>query len=906
MLIKRTSDHTVLLCDPKESVRVARAVSREILNGAWPKKVSSGGDKVKLLIPRKFTVQALDLFPQAKRSPAAKRLEDKREAFITGWIRELVPIEDEDIPGFTGEMMPFQRIGVAAALSMDSFWFTDQMGLGKSLEILATLAVRGAYPALIFCPNTFKWGWGREIEKFFPELRYVIVDGPAKVREEQLNWITDIVIINYEAARLHPELADLAWEAVVMDECVKYDTLLTTPRGPRKISEIRNGDLVLGYDHDSDQPSWTVVKGIRRSSMRDTVRVGDLEITPDHPIAVSLESTWCYDADYAISKRSLVHLPVVQEENRSAQVQQEGSEAKVLLTKLCEQTLHEQAGSSNQDESFEQESKTSSSSDDLRVLSTSVRVRVRKAKLSAFLFEVMFKPSSQLRSCVEGAEISSDERVDSETGCSQETRQAYSDAKSRPRDSDEDDSNLARSWSLCSYIKRGERTWSYRSAAEALRSSWERVGYGACSGHKVSTNGISDQLQVGSGERKKEDWDRSPWDGSSEARRDRQRSKEEEFFGTAWLEDNLDLERRDSERYLWNIETTTGNYFANGLLVHNCHRAKNPSAKLTQAIHQIQAPVKLAASGTPILNGRLEELWSPLHWLYPDKFPGDMNTTQPDWLFRRRYCIIRDGEIVAYRRIPELRRKLHSVSIRRTKAEVLPDLPEMIHSVRDVELTKEQRKLYKSIRDDMKLWMDDGTSKKIVDVLAEITRLKQACFSPELYGGSKVSGKLEELKDIVEELTSEGHKAIVFSQWAKACRIIERELSDYSMAYVDGSVKGSKREKQIRTFQEDQACQLYIGTIGANREGITLTEASYVIFTDLMWTPAYNSQAAARAHRIGQKKLVHVLELRAKNTIEEHINEVLEDKQMMNDLMTERSVVPRQTKKAIEKIQEIL
>lgn len=552
MIVKRLREAAVLECSEREASRVARVIAREVLGGRWPQRVDQEDGVVRLRLPRKALGGLLDAFPQAVRSPAAARWENQR---LRPPSETFVAVRSEDVPGFAGELYPFQGDGVGAATSVDAFLITDDMGLGKTIEALCSLAVKQAYPALVMSPNTFKWGWGREIEDKFPELRYVIVDGTERERKEQLRGSFDIAVINYEAVRLHPELVTIPWKGIVWDEF---------------------------------------------------------------------------------------------------------------------------------------------------------------------------------------------------------------------------------------------------------------------------------------------------------------------------------------------------------------HRAKSVGAKLTQAAHRIQGEYKIGLSGTPLLNGRLEELWSPLHYFFPEEFPGDMSLKQPDWRFRRRYCVVKDGEIVGYRRREELRRKLHAVSIRRRKDEVLPELPEMVYSVREVELTQEQRRIYRSIRDDMRLWLEDGTPKRIVDVRARVVRLLQACFSPELFGGSNQSGKLVELKALVEELVSGGHKVVIFSQWAKAARIIRRELSDYETAYVDGKVKGRLRDDEIQRFQNDSDVVLYVGTIGANREGIALTAADYVIFTDLLWTPEYNRQAAARLHRIGQRNVVNVIELWAKGTYEEKRERVLEGKEEMNAYMVERGPVKKTDKRVIKTLAEIL
>jgi SNF2 family DNA or RNA helicase len=323
------------------------------------------------------------------------------------------------------------------------------------------------------------------------------------------------------------------------------------------------------------------------------------------------------------------------------------------------------------------------------------------------------------------------------------------------------------------------------------------------------------------------------------------------------------------------------------------HRFKNPNAQATYGFFQIKARDNLIPmSGTPFLN-RPDELWPILHKKWPTEFPSFQGFV--DWLAIKNPA---GGDaVVAYKpeAMKELRSFLAEKSLRRRKDQVLKDLPEVITAPRVISLSREERKLYNEIRDELLLRLEDGTIKNIGGVLPQIIRLKQACFSPELYGGSKKSSKIEALKEIVEELVGSGQKAIIFSQWEKACQIIKRELSEYNPAYVTGKIKTRARQEEIRKFNEDDDCKLYIGTIDANREAINLGIATYVIFTDEGWTPAGMDQAIGRSaagglRAVGHKKgtKVHVIILRAHDTYEQRIEALLRRKRAVFDRTVER------------------
>ncbi len=244
----------------------------------------------------------------------------------------------------------------------------------------------------------------------------------------------------------------------------------------------------------------------------------------------------------------------------------------------------------------------------------------------------------------------------------------------------------------------------------------------------------------------------------------------------------------------------------------------------------------------------------------------------------------------------ELRDFLADRSIRRRKDQVLKDLPEVIYKPVLVALSKEERKVYDQIEEEMLMEMDDGTIENIGDARVQILRLKQACFSPELFGGTGKSSKVEELKTIIRELVASGEKAIVFSQWERACVILKRELEEeFGIAYVTGKVKNKDRMEEIRKFNEDDDCHIYIGTIGANREAINLGVATYVIFTDEGWTPAGHDQAIGRSAAGGLRgahakegTVVTVITMRAEDSYEQYIEGMLNKKKAIVARTVER------------------
>lgn len=333
------------------------------------------------------------------------------------------------------------------------------------------------------------------------------------------------------------------------------------------------------------------------------------------------------------------------------------------------------------------------------------------------------------------------------------------------------------------------------------------------------------------------------------------------------------------------------------IVIDEHHRVKTPEAQVTRGFFQLRSRFWLMMSGTPLLNAP-EEIWSVLWKLHPDRVDEYDD-------FKKSLCITKpsatEDRVVAYRpaAMAELREFISDISLRRRQDQVLDQLPPVFHVPRSIELNVEQRRLYKKIAEEWLLESEDRKDRPIVSMLAQITRLKQACFSPELYGGGKHSAKLDQLFEDINMLVANKEKVIIFSQWSKATRIMEREIrKKYGpkfYSYVDGTVKPRDRVPQQDKFMEDPECYCYLGTIGANREAINLGVATYVIFTDIDWSPKGKDQAIGRSAAGGLRGLnvreglkVHVLEYQAANTIEQHLVRFMDQKRAVVDRTTDR------------------
>ncbi|MFC5650726.1 SNF2 helicase associated domain-containing protein [Paenibacillus solisilvae] len=306
------------------------------------------------------------------------------------------------------------------------------------------------------------------------------------------------------------------------------------------------------------------------------------------------------------------------------------------------------------------------------------------------------------------------------------------------------------------------------------------------------------------------------------------------------------------------------------LILDEAQFFKNHNTQTAHAVKAIQAVYRFALTGTPVEN-KLEELWSIFDAVFPALFKD-----------RKAFNDL-SRDIVAKRAKPFL--------LRRLKSEVLKELPEKIESLQASELLPEQKKLYvaylaKLQQEALKHLNDKDFQKNRIKILAGLTRLRQLCCHPSLfvedYAGS--SAKFEQLLEIIEECRSAGKRMLVFSQFTEMLGIIGRELGYQGIPffYLDGSTPSRERVDRCSRFNEGER-DLFLISLKAGGTGLNLTGADTVILYDLWWNPAVEQQAADRAHRIGQNKVVQVIRLVTQGTVEDKMYELQQRKMNLID-----------------------
>lgn len=313
------------------------------------------------------------------------------------------------------------------------------------------------------------------------------------------------------------------------------------------------------------------------------------------------------------------------------------------------------------------------------------------------------------------------------------------------------------------------------------------------------------------------------------------------------------------------------------VIIDEIHKCKNAQSQQGKAIHRLKSYYKMALTGTPLMNQPLD-LYNVLKWLDVEHHSF--------YQFRNRYCVMGGYggyEVVGYKNLAELKQELDSVMLRRLKCDVF-DLPEKVHTTEYVEMAAKQTLLYKQVRDEIRADIDK--IKVSPNPLAQLIRLRQATgWTGILSSSIAESAKMDRMVELVEDATAEGGKVIIFSNWEEITKIARAKLKAYNPAYITGTVKD--RQHEVEKFQHDDKCKVIIGTIGAMGTGLTLTAGQTVIFLDEPWNKANKDQAEDRAHRIGTTGTVNIITIVCKDTIDERIREIVEEKGEMADMLVD-------------------
>ena len=323
------------------------------------------------------------------------------------------------------------------------------------------------------------------------------------------------------------------------------------------------------------------------------------------------------------------------------------------------------------------------------------------------------------------------------------------------------------------------------------------------------------------------------------------------------------------------------------VVVDEAQNVKNAQTQAAKAIRRLPAGQRVALTGTPVEN-KLAELRTILDFCNP----GFLGTPET---FRARFAnpIEHHGDAETTERLRAITRPF---ILRRVKTDrsIIDDLPDRIDTKQTCFLMPEQASLYQAVVTDMmaRISAADGIERRGL-ILATLMKLKQVCNHPAqfLHDGSPVgrrSGKIARLDEIVDEILSEDGRALIFTQFTEFGDILVRHLTTRfggPVAYLTGQVPRRRRDEIIADFQSDDGPRLFVLSLKAGGTGLTLTAANHVIHVDRWWNPAVENQATDRAFRIGQRRNVQVHTFVTAGTLEERIDDMIERKKALADLV---------------------
>lgn len=338
------------------------------------------------------------------------------------------------------------------------------------------------------------------------------------------------------------------------------------------------------------------------------------------------------------------------------------------------------------------------------------------------------------------------------------------------------------------------------------------------------------------------------------------------------------------------------------IVVDEAHKVKSQSSQQGSNLLKLnKSKYRIAATGTLLMNNPLDA-YVPLKWIGEER----SNLTN----FKNFYCIYSgrfNNILTGFKNIGILKDQLNNCSLRRTKD--LLDLPSKLVIDEYVDMEEDQANFYNvitsGVKADIKEVMNKVTVNK-VNLLSLITRLRQATACPSILTTDKISAcKIERAKDLIEQITSNGEKVVVFSNFKETIYQLASQLEEYKPLVCTGDTDQVEIDKNKELFQTDPSRPVMLNTIAKMGTGHTLTAASYMIFIDCTWTAAQNGQCEDRIHRIGTPRPVTIYYLWARGTIDEKVKAIVEDKSLIADFVIDDKVSPGLESRLMEIIEDL-
>jgi len=751
--------------------------------------------------------------------------------------------------------LPHQLPAIKTLLENDKFILADDMGLAKTSSAIVAAILGNYQRILVVCPATLKLNWKKEISIYDDPSNISVIEGSDFTFKK---W----TIINYDILKnfhflkekgedeVKPSIIDFyKYDLIIADECFPYKTLVDTDKGKLEIGNIVENCLdvkILSYNLKNSKLEYKRINRWIKKESNTILKISlqnekFIECTPNHKIYVK-------DRGYIRADKIL--------KNDELYTLQKPSDKKLSI---------------------------------LWKTDDSNRETEEKSILRYCLFSKMEneptrdkKENSQSRSLQKSKNIKYRKLQEKSTTCKRFIR---SYEKKQPNDEyrnvGENEKFIERE-NL--FIKRWERkNNNTRTKNEKYFGCWlgttlRNKNIDGKNNVQILTASISSRFR----KRRFKNRNRGGRKNTSNKKMEISGQKKNGSIRSVRVENIEILESGcgrsnrklfDEDKRVYNIEVADNhNYFADNILVSNCHYLKNASANRTKLFNDFALKIntRWLLTGTPITS-------KPIN-LYNLLLLCDSPLAN-NWVsYVRRYCagkqFNRKGTTQKYwvtdgaTNLEELNDYISDILLRRLKKDSV-ELPQK--TVKPIFLPLSSSKRYNEYMIEYQEWYNDmvenGLEPKPTEHLTQLIKIRQ------LLSEDKMSNTIK----IAEDLIEEGHKVIIFSCFTNTIRGIHEHFGKESVL-IDGAINSKNRDIAVEKFQNDKKVKVFCGNLIAAGAGITLTEGTIVIFNDLDWLPGNHAQASDRAYRIGQTKDVHIIYMLIDDTLDNMMYTRLQEK----------------------------
>lgn len=322
------------------------------------------------------------------------------------------------------------------------------------------------------------------------------------------------------------------------------------------------------------------------------------------------------------------------------------------------------------------------------------------------------------------------------------------------------------------------------------------------------------------------------------------------------------------------------------IVFDECHKCKSPTAQQTKGLMKLtSAKYKVAATGTLLLNDPVDA-YVPLKWIGAER----CNLTKFKYYYYR-FGGAFNNEVLGFKNMTVLKEQIENCSLRRTKD--LLDLPEKTVIDEYLDMEDDQKIFYENITNGIKDQVDK-VNLNTATILSMVTRLRQATACPSILTTESISSaKIDRCCELVDEIVNNGDKVVIFSTFKDTLKPIYERLKKYNPTLNTGDVKDEVISQNASDFQSTDKSKVFLCTWQRMGAGVTLNKASYAIFIDTPWTSADFQQAQDRIHRIGSKHPVFIYNLICRDTIDERVKEIIDDKEAIADYIVDDKITAK-------------